>query len=612
LNGTPLVSILVIAEAGDPGACVQQLLERTAYPAFEILAVSAPREEIADARVRWVASETEALAAVQGDLIARLSADTFVLQADWLEALVAHTQQRAVGAVAPRLVGPDQRLIGVGLTLGLGADGIAGALHAGIAIDAPGYLGRAQCAQELSALPRQCLLMQRAHAAAWQAVSAQPAPYAEAAFGVRLRRAGIKLVWTPAVTMLCLGNALRSADPETTSEAAKHLLVQALPPIARDPAYNRNLSLRWSEPTLEGELAARWDTGACDAVRILGAGFGSPGSWQYRGVQPLVALEQSAQAQLLLLGDAAEVVRMPNVTELARLAPQTLLLHNTVHDTHIEVLRNYRRHNDVTIVFGQDDLMTDLPPKNPFSRTVFRDYKKRLRQCLALSDRLVVTTEPLAAAYRDWIDDICVVPNRLPKVVWQDLCSARRAGRKPRVGWAGAMQHAGDLDWLADVVRDLADEVEWVFLGMCPEPMRPYLAELHGAVAFADYPAKLASLNLDLALAPLEHNRFNECKSNLRVLEYGALGWPVLASDIEPYRSTPVVRLANKPQAWAGAIRERIHDLDGAARDGDQLRAWVHANWMLEDHLSEWLNVLMPRAAARDQVRAPTKMVAGG
>jgi glycosyltransferase involved in cell wall biosynthesis len=327
-------------------------------------------------------------------------------------------------------------------------------------------------------------------------------------------------------------------------------------------------------------------------------------------MQPLGALEQSARAQVLLLGDATGLVRMPNPTELARLAPQVLLLHNTVHDTQIEALRGYRRHANATIVFGQDDLMTDLPPKNPFSRTVFRDYKKRLRQCLALSDRLVVTTEPLAAAYRGWIDDIRVVPNYLARAIWQDLHPSRRASRKVRVGWAGAMQHAGDLEWLGEVVRELSGEVEWVFLGMCPEPMRPYLAELHGAVAFGEYPAKLASLALDIALAPLEHNRFNECKSNLRILEYGALGWPVLASDIEPYRGAPVTRLPNNPRAWINAIRERVHDLDAAEQEGERLRAWVHAHWMLEDHLHEWLEALSPTSAAQGEAVAPTRQTA--
>jgi glycosyltransferase involved in cell wall biosynthesis len=152
---------------------------------------------------------------------------------------------------------------------------------------------------------------------------------------------------------------------------------------------------------------------------------------------------------------------------------------------------------------------------------------------------------------------------------------------------------------VADVVRALAGEVEWVFFGMCPEPIRALVREFHGPVAFEEYPARLAALDLDLALAPLEVNRFNECKSNLRLLEYGALGWPVVATDIEPYRGAPVTRVPNRAAAWIEAVRERIHDLDAAAREGDALREWVRAHWMLEDHLDDWLTALDPRCAPR-------------
>jgi glycosyltransferase involved in cell wall biosynthesis len=164
---------------------------------------------------------------------------------------------------------------------------------------------------------------------------------------------------------------------------------------------------------------------------------------------------------------------------------------------------------------------------------------------------------------------------------------------------------------LYDVVRAMADEVDWVFLGMCPGAIRPHVAEFHTGVAFDRYPDKLASLALDVALAPLEHHRFNECKSNLRILEYGALGWPVLASDIAPYRGAPVSCLPNKPQAWVEAIRARIHDREAARQDGERLRAWVHAHWMLEDHLDEWLRALSPTTTSETNCAPAARQQAG-
>jgi hypothetical protein len=326
---------------------------------------------------------------------------------------------------------------------------------------------------------------------------------------------------------------------------------------------------------------------------FIGFGSGSPGSWQYRVVQPLASLKACGAAncvQTPFIGRTR--IPLPTAAEIERLQPRALLMHNTLHDDCIEALETYKRVNGVFIVFGQDDLMFALPPKNPFSRTVYKDIKKRIRHCLRLADRLVVTTEALASGLRNMVDDICVVPNYLDDRVWSSLESKRNVARKPRAGWAGAQQHLGDLEMMEQVVKQTAGDVDWVFFGMCPECLRPYVKEVHDAVRFEQYPAQLAALNLDIAIAPLEHNRFNEAKSNLRILEYGVLGWPVIASDIEPYKDAPVCLVKNQPRAWINAIRERARDMDALRKEGDELRGWVRGHWMLSQHSADWLVAL--------------------
>ncbi|QKS82333.1 hypothetical protein [Pseudomonas bijieensis] len=113
--------------------------------------------------------------------------------------------------------------------------------------------------------------------------------------------------------------------------------------------------------------------------------------------------------------------------------------------------------------------------------------------------------------------------------------------------------------------------------------LRSFIREYHDAVAIDEYPAKLASLDLDLALAPLEDNLFNRCKGNIRLLEFGACGVPVICSDIEAYRGDlPAKRVENRFEAWVGAIRAHIQDLDAAAALGDVLQARVRQDWMLD------------------------------
>ncbi len=166
---------------------------------------------------------------------------------------------------------------------------------------------------------------------------------------------------------------------------------------------------------------------------------------------------------------------------------------------------------------------------------------------------------------------------------------------KPRVGWAGSVSHDGDLAIIFDVVKATAKEVDWVFMGMCPEPIKPYIAEFDPGVSLDKYPARLASLDLDLAVAPLEDVPFNHGKSHLRLLEYGVLGFPVICTDITPYRGDyPVTRVANRYKDWVDAIRGHVADRDELARRGDVLRDYIHANWMLEDHLDIWRRAWLP------------------
>jgi len=145
------------------------------------------------------------------------------------------------------------------------------------------------------------------------------------------------------------------------------------------------------------------------------------------------------------------------------------------------------------------------------------------------------------------------------------------------------------------VVKATRAEVDWIFFGMCPDEIKGLVKEFHPGVPLDDYPAKLASLNLDLAIAPLEDVPFNHGKSHLRLLEYGVLGYPVICTDITAYRGEhPVTRVKNRFKDWVEAIREQVSDRDELARRGDALRDYINANWILEDHTDVWLKAWLP------------------
>jgi hypothetical protein len=111
------------------------------------------------------------------------------------------------------------------------------------------------------------------------------------------------------------------------------------------------------------------------------------------------------------------------------------------------------------------------------------------------------------------------------------------------------------------------------------------------------YPQKLATLDLDLAVAPLENNQFNDCKSNLRLLEYGSCGFPVICSNTRAFSESnlPVSIVKNRYKDWIDAIRSHINDIENLKSVGIDLRNKVREEWRLEYKSlnfwkSKWIN----------------------
>lgn len=246
------------------------------------------------------------------------------------------------------------------------------------------------------------------------------------------------------------------------------------------------------------------------------------------------------------------------------------------------------------IVHDLDDLLWDIPADNP-NKWFFTDLQLAvLFRQLNRADQVTVSTEPLAEELSKKGIRSVVLPNCVAPERWGQLRPLRRAGNRPRVGWAGQhSNHVTDLELLRQVMDELGDEVEWVFLGGTPVFARESgrLVESFSMVPIQNYPDQLAASNLDLALAPLSLNRFNEAKSDIRLLHYGALGYPVVATDIAPHREAPVKRVPNQAKAWVNAIRERICDLDAAEREGAALRKWVFEKRSIDAWIARYASV---------------------
>lgn len=624
-DAKPLVSIVIPTKnmVDMLHRCIGSVLETTAWANYEILVVDNGSDDKAtldflallraddSGRIRvleynkpfnFSAMNNLAAREARGEYLLMLNNDTAVLEPEWLDEMMGYGQRDDVGIVGVRLIFPDGKLQHVGVYLGINGDP-AGHLFPSHDGSDPGYFGRARMPQDLSAVTAACLLIRKD---LYEQVGGMDEKDFAVSFNdvdlcLKVRELGKLVVYTPNTTLLHDESVSQNSalEGKTISEKAKRYSGERAAmfhkwgrQIAYDPAYNRNLSFADRECRIELAHALTLDPEWRPRPRILAHPADPWGCGEYRIIAPMRALNDAGRVQ------GIETAIFFSVPELFRFEPDSIVLQRQIEWDQIDwIQQRYVNFSRAFRVFELDDLLTNVPIKSVQKQRFvqMKDLAKRFRKAAGLCHRFVVSTEYLAEEYKDYADEVIAVPNYVERARWSGFKPLRRQSKKPRVGWAGGITHDGDLAIIADVVKDTANEVDWIFMGMCPAELRPYIREYHEPIELAKYPAKLASLNLDLAVAPLEDVPFNHGKSHLRLLEYGILGLPVICTDITPYKGDyPVTRVASRYKDWVEAIRSHVADMDALAKKGDELKRYIEANWILEDHLDEWLRAWLP------------------
>jgi glycosyltransferase involved in cell wall biosynthesis len=258
-----------------------------------------------------------------------------------------------------------------------------------------------------------------------------------------------------------------------------------------------------------------------------------------------------------------------------------------------EVERGTRRYEDV--------------PRN--------DMREAMVDCLKAADGVVVTTPALATAARRLGRPVWVVPN-----LWDNHNPAWTAAREERNGegvnllFAGSYTHYADLGLLRGVLETLCREEEnvKVLLGAdrrlltlfnLPAGRLEYLP----GVGFADYPHTLA--RGDIILAPLVDCQFNRSKSDIRLMEAGALERPWVGSPTPAYTGWGAGGLfAGNPREWLARLRQLVRNPDRRRALGEEGRQ--HAEeWSIEAKGHLWEEMLAavgkePKGDGDDKRRA--------
>lgn len=274
----PLVTIVIPTRDGlaHLRCCIDSLLQKTSYPAYEIIIMdnqSVQPETLAylltisarpNIRVlpfneafNYSKINNHAVEQARGDVICLLNNDTEVISPDWLEEMVSLLMQEGVGAVGAKLLYGDNTVQHGGDTVGPG--GCANHLHAGIGRDDPGYCGRALVSQDLSAVTAACLLT---HKSLYQSLGGLNVLHLTVAFNdvdfcLRVRDAGLRVVWTPHALLYHHESITRGKDtsPAQVLRARSEVVYMRTRwahLMHHDPFYNPNLNYQHPDFSLSG------------------------------------------------------------------------------------------------------------------------------------------------------------------------------------------------------------------------------------------------------------------------------------------------------------------------------------------------------------------------
>ena len=217
--------------------------------------------------------------------------------------------------------------------------------------------------------------------------------------------------------------------------------------------------------------------------------------------------------------------------------------------------------------FDTDDLLTDLYEEHHLYDTYKDNNLADITKFMYANAHLVSVTQlKFAERIKPFVKGaMCIFRNTLDYTLPAWNVPNRKKPKYTRVGYAAGIHHRGDVKVFSAIPHIVnqkvgRENVKWDFYGHPPpDPNKDknsweakvwpeYLAQLlkgfkggknyqiHYALPPNDYGQYLA--NMDIAIAPLEWNEFNDSKSDIKVAECSRYAVPLIASNVGCYEDT--------------------------------------------------------------------------
>ena len=228
-------------------------------------------------------------------------------------------------------------------------------------------------------------------------------------------------------------------------------------------------------------------------------------------------------------------------------------------------------------IYCLDDNLLDLPLERlDWPRP---EHLTILRYWLQQADGVMVSTPYLAQRLQTFNSKVFLIPNALDERLLVPRPASPEVETRNRItlGYMGTQTHDEDLRLILPAIRSInenhAGQVVLEIVGVTSNPETLDLVKglpvrwISPEPRESEYPLFMlwftSQIHWDVALAPLHDTIFTRAKSDIKYLDYAAIGAPGIFSNVPAYSSTIQhgqngLLADNTPEEWKAAIESFI------------------------------------------------------
>ena len=370
-------------------------------------------------------------------------------------------------------------------------------------------------------------------------------------------------------------------------------------------------------------------------LRILCCPANHGGCAYYRILMPMQKLAEKHPDKVEIrfddnpLGVDDELKRTPEDFEFENIKWADVVFTHNIHSRGgqytINILAKADEYGKFTH-YDTDDLLTDLYT----GHRLFDVYKEQkldeyTKAIYYNADLVSVTQKKFAERIKPFVRKaLVVIKNAIDFELpcWNLQWQKSPTKKLTRVGWVGGIHHEEDVKEFKSVVLGMnakvgVENLRWTFHGR--PPLKPGEKKdwqqdvwdnyerllMHGvpkaqrkniffgnAMNGAEYGAFYR--DMDISIAPLQMNNFNDSKSDIKLMECGRYGIPLVASDVGCYNETIIdgetgflIPEDNPRRVWVEKLSYLAKNPKRRKEMGENLRQVVNERFDINKHVGE-------------------------